>query len=341
MLAVRRRVKGITISTWMKLSLIDGDWLSVYSVKLRLTFSESVVVPEHAFTSEFHRLDGKGRVPRDRFFSDSPPNCSKTCHSRTSSDTSRRLPGQSRSCLTAYSTFSERFTRTVGVGIVTNGGVPMQAAKIRNSGLIDLIDAHVISSAFGIKKPGAEIFSHASELLGIDPEESWFVGDDPRADIWGAKQIGFQTCWGRALLLLACGLSAATMRVCMTRVSSSRLSGVPSSHLLERPTETSRRLRRKRRTFSVGRSTQMLGSQVKVDASCHSPNQGETSPKASSLEQANDGTWVARFRAPPVDGKADEELVALVAKHFHCRTTAVLIKAGASGRMKLVQIQTA
>jgi uncharacterized protein len=62
--------------------------------------------------------------------------------------------------------------------------------------------------------------------------------------------------------------------------------------------------------------------------------------KASSLEQAKDGTWVARLRAPPVDGKANEELVALVAEHFQCRTTAVLIKAGASGRMKLVQVQT-
>jgi uncharacterized protein len=63
--------------------------------------------------------------------------------------------------------------------------------------------------------------------------------------------------------------------------------------------------------------------------------------KASSLEQAGDGTWVARLRAPPVDGKANEELVALVAEHFHCRTAAVLIKAGASGRMKLIQVQTA
>ena len=62
--------------------------------------------------------------------------------------------------------------------------------------------------------------------------------------------------------------------------------------------------------------------------------------KTSSLEQAKDGTWVARLRAPPVDGKANEELVALVAEHFHCRTTAVLIKAGASGRVKLVQVQT-
>jgi uncharacterized protein (TIGR00251 family) len=62
--------------------------------------------------------------------------------------------------------------------------------------------------------------------------------------------------------------------------------------------------------------------------------------KVSSLEQAPDGTWVARLRAPPVDGKANEELVALVAQVFHCRTTAVVIKAGASGRMKLVQVQT-
>lgn len=62
--------------------------------------------------------------------------------------------------------------------------------------------------------------------------------------------------------------------------------------------------------------------------------------RVSSLEQAQDGTWVARLRAPPVDGKANEELVALVAEHFHCRTAAVVIKAGASGRIKLVQVQT-
>jgi uncharacterized protein (TIGR00251 family) len=60
--------------------------------------------------------------------------------------------------------------------------------------------------------------------------------------------------------------------------------------------------------------------------------------KSSSLEQAQDGTWVARVKAPPVEGKANEELVALVAKHFQCRTAAVVIKVGASGRMKLVQV---
>ena len=61
--------------------------------------------------------------------------------------------------------------------------------------------------------------------------------------------------------------------------------------------------------------------------------------KTSSLERAPDGTWIAWLKAPPVDGKANAELVALVAEHFHCRAAAVTIKSGASGRMKLVQVR--
>lgn len=61
--------------------------------------------------------------------------------------------------------------------------------------------------------------------------------------------------------------------------------------------------------------------------------------RVSALKQAADGTWVAELKSPPVDGKANEELIALVAEHFHCRRTAVSIKAGASGRTKLVTVQ--
>ena len=60
--------------------------------------------------------------------------------------------------------------------------------------------------------------------------------------------------------------------------------------------------------------------------------------RSSELSQAADGTWVAKLKAPPVDGKANEELVALVAERFRCRKAAVTIKAGASGRMKLVRV---
>ena len=38
--------------------------------------------------------------------------------------------------------------------------------------------------------------------------------------------------------------------------------------------------------------------------------------RVSNLEQAADGTWLAQIKAAPVDGKANEELITLVAKRF-------------------------
>jgi len=52
----------------------------------------------------------------------------------------------------------------------------------------------------------------------------------------------------------------------------------------------------------------------------------------------DDGTWLAQIKSAPVDGKANEELVALVAKEFGCRKSAVSIKSGALSRTKLVRI---
>jgi uncharacterized protein (TIGR00251 family) len=60
--------------------------------------------------------------------------------------------------------------------------------------------------------------------------------------------------------------------------------------------------------------------------------------RASALEQQADGTWLAKIKAQPIDGKANEELVRLVAERFGLRKAQVTIKSGASGRMKLVQL---
>ena len=69
--------------------------------------------------------------------------------------------------------------------------------------------------------------------------------------------------------------------------------------------------------------------------------QVKVKPRArmSELSQAADGTWVARLKASPVDGKANEELVSLVAEHFQCGKSAVTIKTGASSRTKLVKVE--
>lgn len=61
---------------------------------------------------------------------------------------------------------------------------------------------------------------------------------------------------------------------------------------------------------------------------------------ASRLEQSADGDWYAEIKSPPVDGKANTELVKLVAERFGVRKSQVSIKSGTSGRRKLVQIDT-
>ncbi len=72
----------------------------------------------------------------------------------------------------------------------------------------------------------------------------------------------------------------------------------------------------------------MLTIQVKV----------KPGSKVSEIVLLEDGTYSARVKGRPVDGKANEELIGLVARHFGCVKSAVSIKSGASSRIKLVQV---
>jgi uncharacterized protein len=60
--------------------------------------------------------------------------------------------------------------------------------------------------------------------------------------------------------------------------------------------------------------------------------------RSSSYVQLPDGSWLATVRAPATEGKANHELIGLVASHFRCAKAAVSIRSGASGRSKLVRI---
>lgn len=63
--------------------------------------------------------------------------------------------------------------------------------------------------------------------------------------------------------------------------------------------------------------------------------------RVSAFQPGEGGIWLAQLKSAPVDGKANAELVALVARHFQCHKASVTIKSGASGRMKLVRIEGA
>ena len=63
--------------------------------------------------------------------------------------------------------------------------------------------------------------------------------------------------------------------------------------------------------------------------------------RTSALTQLPDGSWVAQVKAPAIEGRANKELIALVAEHFRCAKAAVSIKSGASGRIKRVRLDSA
>ena len=60
--------------------------------------------------------------------------------------------------------------------------------------------------------------------------------------------------------------------------------------------------------------------------------------RVSLLAQLEGGAWRAQLKSQPVDGKANEELLSLVARHFSCPKSAVSLKSGASARTKLVRV---
>ena len=60
--------------------------------------------------------------------------------------------------------------------------------------------------------------------------------------------------------------------------------------------------------------------------------------RTSALTLQDDGTWLAQLKSAPVDGKANAELVGLIARQFGCAKSSVSIKTGAGSKLKRVEI---
>ena len=60
--------------------------------------------------------------------------------------------------------------------------------------------------------------------------------------------------------------------------------------------------------------------------------------RVSSLSEQADGTWLAQLKSPPVDGKANAELIELVARTFGCAKSSVTVKSGAGTRYKRIEV---
>ena len=60
--------------------------------------------------------------------------------------------------------------------------------------------------------------------------------------------------------------------------------------------------------------------------------------KQQKIEELPDGSLIVHLKSPPVDGKANEELIKLLAKNFDVSKSSIRIKSGTTSLQKVIEI---
>ncbi|MDP9026926.1 MAG: HAD family hydrolase [Actinomycetota bacterium] len=81
------------------------------------------------------------------------------------------------------------------IGVITNGDIHFQTAKLLGTGLLPRIENVVASSEVGIAKPDAAIFAHACDVFGVEPGDAAYIGDRLATDALGASAAGLLGVW--------------------------------------------------------------------------------------------------------------------------------------------------
>jgi uncharacterized protein (TIGR00251 family) len=66
--------------------------------------------------------------------------------------------------------------------------------------------------------------------------------------------------------------------------------------------------------------------------------QVKPSSKQQKIQAQADGSLTIYLKSPPVDGKANQELIKLLAKHYKIPKSTIVIKSGLSSRNKFIEL---
>jgi YjjG family noncanonical pyrimidine nucleotidase len=89
----------------------------------------------------------------------------------------------------------EELSRRAVLCLITNGLTLVQKGRIRKAGIGPFFRAVLISEELGLAKPDPRFFLRAAEATGLPASELLCVGDNPSADIGGARAAGIAGCW--------------------------------------------------------------------------------------------------------------------------------------------------
>ena len=81
------------------------------------------------------------------------------------------------------------------IGLISNTGrSPGVALRqlLQKLGILKFFDATIFSDEAGCRKPDKRIFDLAARKLAAELGDTIHIGDNPEADVWGAKQAGMR-----------------------------------------------------------------------------------------------------------------------------------------------------
>jgi len=79
--------------------------------------------------------------------------------------------------------------------IITNGPERVQEQKLKSTKMDHFFETLTHSELLGIKKPNPEIFNFALQSAQANPSSSVMIGDNWKADIEGALNVGMHAVW--------------------------------------------------------------------------------------------------------------------------------------------------
>ncbi|RYG47824.1 HAD family hydrolase [bacterium] len=106
-----------------------------------------------------------------------------------------RENGRSRLFPGAVATIEELRRRGVKLALVTNGHGDSQRAKIDAFDLARLFDHVQIEGEQGFGKPEERAYTHAMAALGVEPSETWMVGDHLEWEVAAPQRLGIYGIW--------------------------------------------------------------------------------------------------------------------------------------------------
>jgi putative hydrolase of the HAD superfamily len=81
----------------------------------------------------------------------------------------------------------ERLQTQYRLGLISNAQWVFTDPELEMAGLTRFFPVRVLSSRMGVMKPDARIFTEAMGALGVTPEQSIYIGDNPERDLLGAR----------------------------------------------------------------------------------------------------------------------------------------------------------